>query len=136
VALSPIEAHYPDRPGVPSVIPEDPEIVYQMPRGGIAALAAPIIEGTNILLSLKRVGTDGIECIRQIKLMRLIAAVVIHVGPIIYHQPIERVPQRQIVGVRHWHYDPLLCMRPSCMASTEPATSDPAFSGSMHRADR
>ena len=45
VAIGPVEAHHPDQPGAPCVVPEDPEIVYQVTRGGIAALAALIIEG-------------------------------------------------------------------------------------------
>src|ERR1700730_12675862 len=82
----------PDRPGMPYVVPEDPKIVYQVTRGSSAALPAPSIEGADLLLSLKPVVADNVERIRQIKLMRLATAIAIHVGPVIGHQPIERVP--------------------------------------------
>src|SRR6267378_1478846 len=87
-----VEAHHPDRPAMPFVVPEYPKIVYQVTRGGSAALPAPSIEGADLLLSLEPVVTDSIERIGQIKLMRLASAVAIHVGPVIGHQPIERVP--------------------------------------------
>jgi hypothetical protein len=38
--------------------------------------------------------------------MRLNTAVAIHVGPVIDHQPIERVPQRLIIGIQHLLCDP------------------------------
>src|SRR5882762_2445836 len=92
VAVGAVEAHHPDRPGMPYVVPEDPKIVYQVTRGGSAALPAPSIEGADLLLSLEPVVADNVECVRQIKLMRLATAIAIHVGPVIGHQPIERVP--------------------------------------------
>jgi hypothetical protein len=85
VALGSIEAHHPDRPGAPRVVPEDAEIIYQMTGGGIAALAASVIEGSDILLPLELIGANGIQSTRQVKLVCLTPAIVIHVGPIIYH---------------------------------------------------
>jgi len=73
------------------VVPEYPKIVHQVTRGGSAALLAPSIEGAALLLSLEPVVADSGERIRSIKLMRLNTAVVIHVGPVIGHQPIEGV---------------------------------------------
>jgi hypothetical protein len=52
-AVSAVEAHHPDRPGAPCVVPEYPGIVYQVTRGGSTALPAPGIEGADLLLSLE-----------------------------------------------------------------------------------
>src|ERR1700730_15781957 len=87
-----VEAHHPDRPGMPRVLPEYPKIVYQVTRGGSAAPPAASREGADLLLSLEPVVADNVERIGQIKLMRLSTAVAIHVGPVIGYQPIERVP--------------------------------------------
>src|ERR1700730_8386305 len=87
-----VEAHHPNRPGAPCVVTEYPKIVYQVTRGGSAALAAPSIEGADLLLSFEPVVADSVERIGQIKLMRLSAAVAIHLGPVVDHQSIERVP--------------------------------------------
>jgi hypothetical protein len=65
-----IEAHHPEHPGAARVVPEYPEIVYQVTRGGTAALPAPIIKGADILLPLEPVGADRVKRVRQIKLMR------------------------------------------------------------------
>ncbi len=92
VTVGAVEAHHPDSPGMPCVIPEHPKIVHQVTGGGPAALPAPSIEGADLLLSLEPVVADRVECIRQIILMRLSSAVAIHVGPVIDHQSIERVP--------------------------------------------
>jgi hypothetical protein len=70
-------------------------------RGGVAALPAPGIKRADLLDSFELVVADSVERIGQIELVRLAAAVVIHVGPVIGHQAIERVPQRRIVGVHH-----------------------------------
>src|ERR1700732_2023475 len=75
-AVGAVEAHHPDRPGAPCVVPEYPKIVYQMTRGGSTAPPAPGIEGADLLLSLAPVVADSVERIRQIKLMRLATAVV------------------------------------------------------------
>src|SRR5258708_40040843 len=66
-----VEAHHPDRPGMPCVVPEHPKIVYQVTRRGSAALPAPSIEGADLLLSLKPVVADSVKRTRKIKLMRL-----------------------------------------------------------------
>ena len=79
-AVGAVEAHHPDRPGMLGVVPEHPKIVYQVTRGGSAALPEPSIEGTDLLLSLESVVADSIERIRQIKLMRLTTAVAIYVA--------------------------------------------------------
>src|SRR5712672_1880671 len=91
-AVGAAEAHHPDRPGASWVVSEHPKIGYQVTRGGSAALPASSIEGADLLLSLEPVVADSVERIRQIKLMRLATVVAIHVGPVIGHQPIERVP--------------------------------------------
>src|SRR5580693_5734411 len=80
-----IEAHHPEHPGAARIVSEYPEIVYQVTRGGTAALPAPIIKGPDLLLPLEPVGADGVKGVRQIKLMGLAAAVAIHVGPVICH---------------------------------------------------
>jgi hypothetical protein len=72
---------------MPCVVPEHPKIVYQVTRGGSAALPAPSIEGADLLLSLEPVVADSVARIRQIKLVRLATAVAIQVGPVIDHQP-------------------------------------------------
>ena len=85
---------------------EYPKIVYQVPRAGIPTLPAAGIEGVDFFLSLEPVAADGVERIRQIKLVRPAPAVIIHIGPVIGHQPIDRVPQREIISVQHWRCDP------------------------------
>ncbi|MGC2199377.1 MAG: hypothetical protein WA633_04400 [Stellaceae bacterium] len=64
-----------------------------MTRGDVAVLPPPSIEGTDLFSSFEAVVTDGVERFRQIKLVRLPTAVVIHVGPVIRYQSIERIPQ-------------------------------------------
>jgi hypothetical protein len=94
-----VEAHHPDRLGAPRVLPEYLKIVDQVTRGGIAALPASGIESTDLLGPLEPVVADGVKRLRQIKLVGLATAVVIYIGPVIGDQPIERIPQRQIIGV-------------------------------------
>src|SRR5438046_507719 len=58
-------------------------------------------EVPDLFRSFEPVVADREERLRQIKFVRPAAAVVIHLGPVIGHQPIERIPQRQIVGIQH-----------------------------------
>jgi Family of unknown function (DUF6680) len=51
------------------------------------------VESAELLLSLEPVVANSVECIRQIKLMRLSTAVAIHVSPVIDHKSIERIPK-------------------------------------------
>src|SRR5580693_4275966 len=70
-----IEAHHPEHPGAARIVSEYPEIVYQVTRGGTAALPAPIIKGPDLLLPLEPVRADGVKGVRQIKLLpRVISA--------------------------------------------------------------
>src|ERR1700730_6196312 len=65
------------------------------------AVPAPGIEGADLLFALEAVVADGIMPIRHIEPVRLFAAVFVHLGPIIRDQPVERIPQRQIIAVLH-----------------------------------
>jgi hypothetical protein len=106
--IGPIQAHHPNHPGAPRVVSEHPKIAYQVTRGGGAGLPTPVIEGADLIHPLEPVVADNVERFRQIKLVRLAAAVDVHISPVISHQPIECVPQRQVIGVRHLHRDPPL----------------------------
>src|SRR6202011_6011510 len=75
ITVGAVEAHHPDRSGMPCVVPECPKIVHQVTRGGSAALPAPSVEGADLLLSLEPVVADRAERIGQVKLMRLNTAV-------------------------------------------------------------
>jgi len=82
------------------------KVADQVTCRGIAALPAPGIKGANLVGSFEAVVADRVECLRQIELVRQGAAVVVHLGPVIGHQPIERIPQRRIIGVQHLLCDP------------------------------
>src|SRR2546421_738537 len=100
-AVGAVEAHYPNRPEQTRIVPEHPKIADQVTRRGGAVLSPPSIEGPDLFRSFEPVVADREERFRQIKFVRPAAAVVIHIGPVIGHQPIERIPQRQIVGIQH-----------------------------------
>src|SRR5262249_50310298 len=62
---------------------------------------APRVEGLDPLLALEPVIADDVKPFRQIKIMSRLAAVFVHIGPIIGDQSIERAPQRQITAIQH-----------------------------------
>src|SRR5258708_4288566 len=77
VAVGAVEAHHPDRPGMARIIPEYLKILDQVPRRGSAALPTPSVERADLFLALESVDADSVERIRQIKLVRLAAAIAI-----------------------------------------------------------
>ena len=80
-AVGAVEAHHPDRPDATRIVPEYPEIADQVTRRGGAVLSPPSIEGTDLFRSFEPVVADREERLRQIKLVRPAAPVVIHVRP-------------------------------------------------------
>jgi hypothetical protein len=65
------------------------------------AVPPPGVEGLDLALALEPVVADDENPLRQIKLMRLVSSILVHVGPVGRHQPIERVPQREVTAVEH-----------------------------------
>ena len=123
-AVGAVEAHHSGHPGVPCVFAKHPQIGDQVARHD-RAVAASGVEGADLLLSLEPVVADHILPIREIELVRLFAAVFVHLGPIIRDQPVERIPQRQIIAVRHGFGSSSLNRRCGLRRLIGPATRSP-----------
>src|SRR6202011_2418982 len=100
-AVGAVETHHPDCSDATRIVPQYPKIADQVTRRGGAVLSPPSIEGTDLFRTFEPVVADREERLRQIKLVRPAAPVVIHVRPVIGHQPIERIPQRHIIDLQH-----------------------------------
>ena len=87
-AIRPVKAHDPDRSNIPLIVRKYPEIADKVTCCGIAEPAPPFIKGADLFDAFKPVIADRVERIRQIKLMRPVAALIVHIGPIIDHQSI------------------------------------------------
>jgi len=102
-AVRAVEAHDADDAGVLriAVLLEHAKIGDQVPRRRKAAAPAPLVEGADFVFAREAVAADRVQRVGQVEAMRPLAGIVVDIRPIIDHQPVQRVPQRDLVPVFH-----------------------------------